>query len=82
MRKQLTNTTNIEVNPDIKIKIVNKPVVDRDTGEQFGYDVKVSLTYKAGVKEKPLSFANADEIAEFMCNLDYDEPQQSLALGA
>lgn len=81
MKKQLTNTVNYDINPDMKLKIVNKPIVDIDTGEQFGYDVKVSLTYKAGIKEKQLSFANAEEIAEFVCNLDFDEPQQALALG-
>lgn len=82
MRKELTNTTVYAPNTEVKIKVVNKPMVDRDTGEQFGYDVKLSLTYRAGMKEKPLSFSTVDELAEFIGNIDYEEPQQSLALGA
>lgn len=82
MRKELTNTTVYAPNTEVKIKVVNKPMVDRETGEQFGYDVKVSLSYKAGMKEKPLSFATVDELAEFIGNIDYEEPQQSLFAGA
>ncbi len=47
--KALTNTALYEPNPSIKVRVVNKPVVDTQTGEQLGYDVKVSLTFKAGV---------------------------------
>lgn len=81
MRKELTNTTVYQPNTDVKIKVVNKPMVDRETGEQFGYDVKLSMTYKAGIKEKMLSFATVDELAEFICNIDFDEPHQSLPFG-
>lgn len=80
MKKQLTNTMIYQPNAETKLKVVNKPMVDRETGEQFGYDVKVSLTYQVGLKEKALSFATVDELAEFMANIDYDEPQQSLPL--
>lgn len=82
MKKQLTNTTVYQPNPDVKLKVVNKPMVDRDTGEQFGYETKVTMTYNAGIKEKALTFGTIDEIAEFIGNIDYDEPQQSLPLGA
>lgn len=78
MKKALTNTTVYEPNAYVKIKVTNKPIVDEQTGEQFGYDVKVNMTYKAGAKDKQLAFANADEIAEFIGNIDYDEAQQSL----
>ena len=81
MRKELTQTTVYAPNTFVKIKVVNKPVVDRDTGEQFAWDTKLSLTYKAGTTEKPLSFANVDELAEFIGNIDYEEPQQSLFKG-
>jgi hypothetical protein len=80
MKKQLTNTTNYEPNAFLKVKVVNKPLVDRETAEQFGYDTKVTLTFKAGIKEKPLAFATVDELAEFIGNIDYEEPQQSLPL--
>ena len=78
MRKEVTNTTVYKPNTDVKIKVVNKPMVDRETGEQFGYDVKLSMIYKAGIKEKMLSFATVDELAEFICNIDFDEPKLSL----
>lgn len=81
MKKQLTNTTVYQPNPDVKLKVVNKPMVDRDTGEQFAWDTKVTLSYKAGTTEKPLSFSTVDELAEYIGNIDYEEPQQSLPLG-
>lgn len=81
MRKELTNSTVYQPNTFVKIKVVNKPVVDRDTGEQFAWDTKVTLSYKAGMTEKPLSFATIDELAEYIGNIDYDEPQQPLPLG-
>lgn len=81
MKKQLTNTTVYAPNPDVTVKVTNKPIVDQQTGEQFGYDVKVNITYKAGAKEKQLSFATVDELAEFVAMIDFDEPQQSLPLG-
>ena len=81
MRKELTNSTVYQPNTFVKIKVVNKPVVDRDTGEQFAWDTKVTLSYKAGTTEKPLSFATIDELAEYIGNIDYDEPQLSLPLG-
>lgn len=81
MRKQLTNTTVYEPNGFVKVKVVNKPIVDVQTGEQFGYDVKVSMTYKAGAMDKALSFTTIDEMAEFLGNIDYDEAQQSLPIG-
>lgn len=80
MKKQLTNTTNYEPNSDVKVKVVNKPIVDSQTGEQFGYDVKVTMTYKAGAKDSELRFADVDEMAEFIGSIDLDEPQQSLPI--
>lgn len=32
MKKRLTNTTVYEPNNDVKLKVVNKPLVDPDTG--------------------------------------------------
>lgn len=80
MKKQLTNTTIYQPNPDVKVKVVNKPMVDRETGEQFGYETKVSLTYNAGIKEKALTFQGVDDLAEFIGNIDYEEPQLPLPL--
>lgn len=44
MKKRLTNTTVYEPNNDVKLKVVNKPLVDPDTGEQYGYDTVVTIT--------------------------------------
>lgn len=81
MKKSLTNTTVYEPNAGVKVKVTNKPLVDQDTGEQYGYDTVVTVTISKKKQAKELRFASDDEIAEFMGQVEYDDPQQSLALG-
>lgn len=81
MKKQLSSTTVYEPNKNVKIKVVNKPIVDELTGEMFGFGVTVTVSIKKGIVEKELKFSNDDDIAEFMGQVEYDDPQQSLALG-
>ena len=61
--------------------MTNKPLVDQDTGEQYGYDTVVTVTISKKMQAKELRFASDDDIAEFMGQVEYDDPQQSLALG-
>lgn len=82
MKKSLTNTTVYEPNAGVKVKVTNKPLVDQDTGEQYGYDTVVTVTISKKMQAKELRFASDDEIAEFMGQVEYDDPQQSLALGS
>lgn len=81
MKKSLTNTTVYEPNAGVKVKVTNKPLVDQDTGEQYGYDTVVTVTISKKMQAKELRFASDDDIAEFMGQVEYDDPQQSLALG-
>lgn len=81
MKKSLTNTTVYEPNEGVKVKVTNKPLVDQDTGEQFGFDTSVTVKITKKKQAKELRFASDDEIAEFMGQVEYDDPQQSLALG-
>lgn len=78
MKKRLTNTTVYEPNNDVKLKVVNKPLVDSDTGEQYGYDTVVTITVTRKLQPEELRFSSDDDIAEFMAQVDYDESQQRL----
>lgn len=78
MKKRLTNTTVYEPNNDVKLKVVNKPLVDSDTGEQYGYDTVVTITVTRKLQPEELRFSSDDDIAEFMAQIDYDESQQRL----
>nr|DAV83102.1 MAG TPA: hypothetical protein [Caudoviricetes sp.] len=78
MKKRLTNTTVYEPNNDVKLKVVNKPLVDPDTGEQYGYDTVVTITVTRKLQPEELRFSSDDDIAEFMAQVDYDESQQRL----
>lgn len=79
MRKTLQRKTVYEPNGAVKITVVNKPVVDEVTGEQLGYKSSVAVKIDVPVSSKELSFATADEIAEFVGSVSFDEPQQSLS---
>lgn len=52
MKKQLTNTTVYELNKSVKLKVVNKPLIDIDTGEQYGYDTVVTVTITPKFSQK------------------------------
>ena len=78
MKKRLTNMTVYEPNNDVKLKVVNKPLVDPDTGEQYGYDTVVTITVTRKLQPEELRFSSDDDIAEFMAQVDYDESQQRL----
>ena len=66
MKKSLTNTTVYEPNAGVKVKVTNKPLVDQDTGEQYGYDTVVTVKISKKMQAKELRFASDDDIAEFI----------------
>lgn len=68
-----------EPNDRVSVSVINKELLNEATGE---ITYKASLTLKLSRKmSEPLRFNDGDEIAEFMGNVDYDDPQQSLELG-
>lgn len=78
MKKQLTNKTVYSPNPSVKVAVTNKPVFDEELGQVAGYDVDVTVKIKKTLQATELKFASDDDIAEFMGQVEYDDPQQSL----
>lgn len=71
MKKGLKNTTTYEPNNNVKVTVVNTPILD-DENVEVG--MKATVTLKVTAFEK-VTFNNADEIAEYFGNIDYDDPQ-------
>lgn len=82
MKKQLTTKTVYEPNAGVKVTVTNKPLVDQDTGELYGFDTTVTVKISKKSQAKELKFGSDDDIAEFMGQVEYDDPQQSLPLGS
>ena len=78
MRKSLQRKTVYEPNTEVKITVVNKPVVDEVTGEQLGFKASMTVKLNIPVSSSELLFATADDIAKFMENINYEEAQQSI----
>jgi len=81
MKKQLTNKTIYMPNPSVKITVTNKPVLDEEIGQIAGYDVDITVKIKQSLMAQELKFKSDEDIAEFMGSVDFDDPQQELALG-
>lgn len=80
MKKQLTTKTVYEPNAGVKVTVTNKPLVDQDTGELYGFDTTVTVNISKKSQAKELKFGSDDDIAEFMGQVEYDDPQQVLPL--
>lgn len=78
MKKQLTNKTVYQPNGNVKVAVTNKPVFDEEMGQLAGYDTTVIVTVKKPLQPHELKFAGDDDIAAFMGEVEYDDPQQSL----
>lgn len=78
MKKQLTNKTVYEPNQGVKITVVNKPEEDDLGGIVYTAEVTVKVKRKGLGSE--LRFTTDDEIADFMAQVEYDDPQQSLPM--
>lgn len=80
MKKALQNKTVYEPNRDVKVSVVNKPaMIDLGNGAKPGFAVEVTVKYKTAQRDE-LKFATDDDIAEFLGNIDYSEPQLGLGL--
>lgn len=78
MKKQLKTSTIYHPNRDVKITVINKPAID-DTGVVVGYDADITVKIKKTGLPAELKFTTDDELADFICNTDYTEPQTSFS---
>lgn len=74
MKKSLKQSTVYEPNPSVKVTVVNTPILD-DENVEVG--MKATVTIKATVYEK-VAFATDDDIAKFVENIDFTDPQTDL----
>jgi hypothetical protein len=74
VKKGLKNTTVYEPNSDVKVTVVNTPILD-DENVEVGN--KATVTLKVTTYEK-INFNSADDIAEFFGQVDYDDPQLNM----
>lgn len=76
MKKQLTQKTVYEPNQNVKVTVTNKPIYD-EVGTHLGYKVDIALKHTI-TADAELKFTSDDDIADFMNNIDYADPQQAL----
>lgn len=79
MKKQLKETTVYEPNKLVKVTVSNTPVVNTKTG-RTEYVETVTIKIDNGVQADKLAFLTDDEIAQFVANVDFDDPQTTLPL--
>lgn len=80
MKKQLTSKTVYEPNESVKVTVTNKPVLDESVGQIAGYATTIDVKIKRPLMPGELKFSNDDDIAEFMAQVNFDDPQQSLGV--
>lgn len=74
MKKALKSTTVYEPNENVKVTVVNTPILD-DENVEVG--TKATVTLKVASFEK-VTFASDDEIADFFGAVDFTDPQTNL----
>lgn len=68
-----------EQNNRTKITVTNKPVYDGEA--LLGYEPKVNVEVKVDYNPgKPFEFANDDAIADFIGEIDTEDPQTELGV--
>lgn len=77
MKKKLTEKIVYEPNSRVKVTVQNKPEFDEDSGITR-YERKVTVAVDCGYSNDKMTFADDDEIAKFLENIDVEDPQQSL----
>ena len=80
MKKSLTNKTVYVPNPEVKVTVTNKPVFDEEIGQVAGYDVTVDIKVKKLLQTKELKFGTDDDIADFVSQVSFDDPQTAFDL--
>lgn len=71
MKKSLKSSTVYEPNNNVKVTVVNTPILD-DENVEVG--TKASVTLKVGAFEK-ITFKTDDDIAKFFADVDFSDPQ-------
>lgn len=74
MKAKLSNTAIYKPNDNVTVTVKNTPVTDKETG-LMGFVADVTVKTRVEALEKELRFETVDEIADFMANVEYDEPQ-------
>lgn len=74
MKKSLKSSTVYEPNSNVKVTVVNTPILD-DENVEVG--VKATVTLKVTAFEK-IAFSSDDEIADWFGAVDFTDPQTNL----
>lgn len=74
MKKSLKSSTVYEPNENVKVTVVNTPILD-DENVEVG--VKATITLKVTAYEK-ITFSSDDDIAEFFAAVDFTDPQLNM----
>ena len=74
MKKTLKSSTVYEPNNDVKVTVVNTPILD-DENVEVG--TKATVTIKVTKYEK-VTFNSDDDIADFAGAIDFTDPQTEL----
>lgn len=74
MKKSLKSSTVYEPNENVKVTVVNTPILD-DENVEIG--VKATVTLKVVAFEK-ITFSTDDEIADWFGAVDFTDPQTNL----
>lgn len=74
MKKALKSQTVYEPNENVKVTVVNTPILD-DENVEIG--VKATVTLKVVAFEK-ITFSTDDEIADWFAAVDFTDPQLNM----
>lgn len=78
MKKVSNNKDTYKVNEMVSVTVVNKRNEDLESGS-VTYERNVTVKIKAGkFAEKPLIFEGAGSLAEFIEQVNFEDPQESL----
>lgn len=74
METRLSGVSIYKLNDAVTVIVNNRPVTIETIGE-MGYAADVTIKISTEFMGKELRFSTVGEIAEFMANIKYDEPQ-------
>lgn len=77
LQRSQSNTQTYKIRPDVKVTVRNTEAAD-DEGNTF-FKTTVTLNHKLE-GDKPLVFADSDEISDFIHNIDLLDDQTSMEL--
>ncbi len=74
--KNTNQVDRYKLNKSTEMLVKNTRVEEK--GVLAGYVTTVTLKHKCPFADQPLTFSNADEMSDFICNIDLTENQLSL----